>query len=63
MMIVEHKKVKLSLSLISRALCHEDMGSGGIAPPFLTLALDRGEWSASCPCHFTPRERAPVPIG
>jgi hypothetical protein len=24
----------------------------------LTLALD-GEWSASCPSHFTPTERAP----
>jgi hypothetical protein len=34
-------------------------GSGGIAPPFLTSALDGGEWSASRPCHFTPGERAP----
>jgi hypothetical protein len=25
----------------------------------LTSALDGGEWSASCPGHFTPRERAP----
>jgi hypothetical protein len=25
----------------------------------LTLALDGGEWSASHPSHFTPRERAP----
>jgi hypothetical protein len=23
------------------------------------LALDEGEWLASCPCHFTPRVRAP----
>jgi hypothetical protein len=22
---------------------------------FLTWALDGGEWSASCPCHFAPR--------
>jgi hypothetical protein len=22
--------------------------------PFLTSALDGGEWSASCYCHFTP---------
>jgi hypothetical protein len=28
--------------------------SGGIAPLFLTSALDGGEWSASRPCHFTP---------
>jgi hypothetical protein len=26
---------------------------------FLTLALDGGEWSASHPGRFTPRERAP----
>jgi hypothetical protein len=26
---------------------------------FLTLALTGGEWSASGPCRFTPRERAP----
>jgi hypothetical protein len=26
---------------------------------FLTLALVGGEWSASCPCHFTPRESGP----
>jgi hypothetical protein len=25
----------------------------------LTLALDGGEWSTSCPGCFTPRERAP----
>jgi hypothetical protein len=33
--------------------------SGGIAPPFSTSVLDGGEWSASCPCRFTPSERAP----
>jgi hypothetical protein len=27
--------------------------------PFLTSALDGGEWSGSCPSHFMPRERAP----
>jgi hypothetical protein len=48
------KKVKLSLCLSSRALCHEDIwGSGGRAPNFLTTALDGGEWSASRPCRFT----------
>jgi hypothetical protein len=35
------------------------LGSGGIAPPFLTSALDGREWSASRPCLFTPGERAP----
>jgi hypothetical protein len=52
-------KVKLSLCLISYALRHEDVwGSGGIALPFLTSALDGGEWSASRPCRFNPGERA-----
>jgi hypothetical protein len=28
--------------------CHEDvLGRGSISPPFLTLALDGGEWPAS----------------
>jgi hypothetical protein len=34
------------------------MGSGGIAPPFLTLEVDEGEWSVSRPGHFTSGERA-----
>jgi hypothetical protein len=34
------------------------MGSGGIAPPFLTSALDGGEWSASRPGRFTSGEIA-----
>jgi hypothetical protein len=28
-----------------------------IAPPFVTSALDRGEWLASRPGRFTPEER------
>jgi hypothetical protein len=34
-------------------------GSGGIAPPFLTSALDGGEWSFSRTGRFTPGERSP----
>jgi hypothetical protein len=35
------------------ALCHEDeLGSGGIAPPFSTSSLDGDEWSASRPGRF-----------
>jgi hypothetical protein len=53
-------KVKLSLCLFNEAWCYEDMwGSGGIAPTCLTLVLDGGEWSASCPGHFIPGERGP----
>jgi hypothetical protein len=29
-------------------------GSGGIAPPFLTSALEWDKWSVSRPCRFTP---------
>jgi hypothetical protein len=35
------------------------IGGGGIAPTFLTSALEGGEWSASRPGRFTPMERAP----
>jgi hypothetical protein len=39
--------------------CHEDIcGSGGIARPFLTSAVDRGELSASRKGRFTSEERA-----
>jgi hypothetical protein len=34
------------------------LGNGGIAPLTLTSALDGGEWSASRPGRFTPKERA-----
>jgi hypothetical protein len=42
-------KIKLSLCLINQAPRHENIcGIGGIAPSFLTSALDGDEWSASC---------------
>jgi hypothetical protein len=40
-------------------LSEDIQGSGSTAPPFLTLALDADEWSASCPGCFTPGERDP----
>jgi hypothetical protein len=37
------------------SLCLEDVwGTGGIALPFLTSAVDGDKWSASRPCRFTP---------
>jgi hypothetical protein len=49
----------MSLCLIKQEPRHEDVwGSGGIITPFLTSALDGGEWSASRLGPFTP-----VPIG
>jgi hypothetical protein len=33
--------------------------SGDIAPPFLTSALDGGEWSISLPCRFIPADTGP----
>jgi hypothetical protein len=51
--------VKLFLGLINYAACFEDVwGSGGVAAPVLTPALDRGEWSASRLCRFIPWESA-----
>jgi hypothetical protein len=39
---------------LDKAPHHDDVSwSRGIAPPFVTWALDGGEWSASRPCHFT----------
>jgi hypothetical protein len=54
------QNVKLSWYLIMYvALGHESIwGNGRMAPPFITLALDGGELSASCPCCFTPGDRA-----
>jgi hypothetical protein len=37
-------------------------GSAGIAPPFLTSAVDGDKWSASRPSLFTHGEQPPVPI-
>jgi hypothetical protein len=34
------------------------LGSGGMAPPFWTLALYGDEWSASSPYRFTPGQIA-----
>jgi hypothetical protein len=41
-------------------VCHEDIwGNGDIAPPFLTSALDGGEWLVSfMPQPIIPRESA-----
>jgi hypothetical protein len=48
------------MCLISYALCHEDIwGSGGIAQPFLTSALDGDKWPVLRPGRFTPGKAAP----
>jgi hypothetical protein len=39
------------------------MGVWSIAPPLLTLALDRGQWSASRTGRFTPGKEFLVPFG
>jgi hypothetical protein len=52
-------KVKLSLCLTKHHAMKTYRGSGGIAPYILDLVLDGGEWSASRPGRFTPRERSP----
>jgi hypothetical protein len=53
-------KVKLFLGLITEAPLREDeWRSGGIAPPFLTSALDEGKWSTSRSGRFIRGETAP----
>jgi hypothetical protein len=51
-------KIKLSLCLIKKTINHENaLGSEGIAPPFLTLALDGDEQWASRPSRFICEKR------
>jgi hypothetical protein len=55
-------KVKVTLRFFYWAPRHGGvLGSGGIAPRILNLGTrwSGGEWSASLPDRFTPRERAP----
>jgi hypothetical protein len=51
-------QVKLHLGLINYHSLWK-WGSIDIPPPFVTLARDRGEWSASRPCLFNPKETPP----
>lgn len=44
----------MKLSLPHHGVCW----SGGVVLPILTLALDRGKWSALCSGRFNPRQRA-----
>jgi hypothetical protein len=54
-------KVNLSLGLINSALCHIDVEeTRNIITPFLTWALEGGEWSASQPFHFNPKKTAQI---
>jgi hypothetical protein len=49
-------------AVLNQALRHGDVwGRGGIAPPFLTSAVDEDEWSASRPDRFTPGKKFTVP--
>jgi hypothetical protein len=58
---VKHKK--LSLCSSKQTPHHETVqGSRCMAPPLLMLALDGGEWSASCHGHFTSQGRAQYPL-
>jgi hypothetical protein len=53
---------KLSLRLINKASRHKDvLGSGGIAPAFLTSELEGGEWLASRPGRITLGESVRLP--
>jgi hypothetical protein len=47
------------LSIVFNYLCHFSLPLKLSLCVFLTLALVAGEWSASCPGHFTPGEISP----
>jgi hypothetical protein len=59
--VIRVRKKGKTVPALNQALCHEaiHIGEWGIVLPFLTSALDGGEWSASRPGCFTLRERAP----
>jgi hypothetical protein len=60
---MQEQKAKRSLRVINYAQSYDDVwGSGGIAPPLQTSAIDRDEWSASRPGRFTPGIKPTVPI-
>jgi hypothetical protein len=59
-MLVKFKNVEVKVTLgLVKERPHDECiwGSGGLALQSLTLAVDGGEWSASCPCRFTSKER------
>jgi hypothetical protein len=57
-------RVNLSLCLIRHDVMLIYGGVEVYASPFLTLALDGGEWSASRPCFYNPTPREiPKPFG
>jgi hypothetical protein len=55
--------IKLPYALTEDHAMKAYWGSGGIDPRIMTSALDGGEWLASRPCRFAPRERATTPAG
>jgi hypothetical protein len=55
-------KVKLSLCLTKHNAMKTYWGVEGLLQAFLASALVGGEWSASRPGRFTPRERASPPV-
>jgi hypothetical protein len=60
---IKGEKVKVFPTLNELSITDEDVWeSGGIAPPFLTTAIDGTEWSASRPYCFNPGE-TPLPPG
>jgi hypothetical protein len=64
--VCDDGKVKVKLSLCFKwAPRHEGVLGGAKVQlhPFLTSALDGGEWSASCPGRSTPGKEPRVPTG
>jgi hypothetical protein len=55
--IIQYVDVNLSLHFLIEHALKAYWGVEVLLHTFLALELDGGEWSASRPSHFTPRER------
>jgi len=55
--------VKLSLCFTKHHTMKKYGGMEVQLCAFLTFAMNGGEWTASCPSHFTPQESAPCTHG
>jgi len=57
--VLKYHTMKIYSVLNVASCCDDVWGNGGIASHILNLSTRWGEWSASCPGHFIPGERAP----
>jgi len=57
------KKGKGEVPVLNYTARQRYMGEWRITPRILKLSIRWGEWSVSCPSHFSPGEEPLVPTG